>query len=171
MAFRRIQTPTILFVALLSITLFSYSNEEFPVEKEISTRGKKLQNPFSVQNMRLAFENINKSKSAGRIQETNIRTTHLYIKVVPKNWNEYDALRSDSAIFYEDYPIDYEILHEGTYHDPTVSDSLPTYQYTSIPISYTIPNGIEYEILEELYLPREDSLLIDPTGKLAAEVE
>lgn len=155
--------PLFLFIAIVSGALVSCFNEEIPLKEksEALQLGKQLQNPFSVKNMLLAYEKLKKAESNGRIQETSIRTTHLYIKIAPRNWNEYDALRADSSIYYEDYPIDYEIIQQGTYHDPLIPDSLPTFQYTSVPLNYQIPNEIEYEILEELYLPKEDSLLTD----------
>ncbi len=176
MVFKRIVTLNLLARLMLCgicFVVISCLNDDPAIERKTEglKLGKKLQNPFTVQNMQLAFEQLNKSEIKGRIQETFIRPTHLYVKVAPRNWNEYDLLRADSSIFYENYPIDYEILQQGTYHDPAVPDSLPTYQYTSIPINYRLPSEIDYQILDELYLPREDSLLQDQSGRLNADTE
>src|SRR5690606_37046832 len=32
----------------------------------------------------------------------------------------------------------------------------PTYQYASVPLGHTLPKDIEYELLEELFVPDED---------------
>ncbi|MFZ6009848.1 MAG: hypothetical protein ACOYXT_05815, partial [Bacteroidota bacterium] len=135
--------------------------------------GKKLQNPYSVKIMQQAYEKVRALNSAGRTQqELDIRTTHLYVRFLPANYAQYDTLTSDTTIYFEDHPIDYEIEHPGDYyHDPAIADSLPTYQYTAVPIDYVAPDGLAFEILDELYLPKEDSALEDAGGRVSQQTE
>lgn len=137
------------------------------------TLGKKLENPYSIKNMRIAYNNMKSKNNGGRVLENiDIYATHYYVRFLPANYTLYDSLEQDSTLYLFDHPLDYDIEEDGDfYHDPSIPDSLPTYQYTAVPVGYHAPEGIEVEILEELYLPREDSLLKDAGGRIAAENE
>lgn len=120
--------------------------------------GKKLENPYSVENMRRAYLNIRSSKVNGRTfdEEVDIATTHRYLKFMPKNEEELAILKLDTVLAFYEYPLDHEITEEGTYyHDPTIPIGTPTYQYASIPVDKEIPDGVEYELLTELFIPDE----------------
>lgn len=90
----------------------------------------------------------------------DIQPTHYYVKFHPRSSEELDLLVQDSTIIWYDIPLDYEIEEYGSYyHDPSIPDSLPTFQYASIevakwPAVSTI--GVDYEILSELFIPDED---------------
>lgn len=116
--------------------------------------GKQLQNPYSVENMKKARESL---ASKGNINpDVDIDTTHLYVRFLPKDSLQYDALTSDSSLELFDHPLDFEILKEGnSYHDPSIPSHLPTYQYTVVHPNFTFPSGIRHEILAALYLPEE----------------
>lgn len=52
--------------------------------------------------------------------------------------------------------IDYEIVKEGFYYqDPEIPLGKPTWQYTSVPVDYKLPD-VKYELLEECYIPDEE---------------
>ena len=88
--------------------------------------------------------------------DVDIDTTHLYVRFLPKDSLQYDALTSDSSLELFDHPLDFEILKEGnSYHDPSIPSHLPTYQYTVVRPNFTFPSGIRNEILAALYLPEE----------------
>lgn len=133
--------------------------------------GDKLENPYSLQNMQLAW-NIQKQNN-----ET-IYSTHRYIRFLPKNEDELDILENTENIDLYDHPLDYNIISNGDYyHDPSIATDLPTYQYASIPIEQALPSSISYTILEQLYIPDEEDVLSDAlvyealkiTGNLTAE--
>jgi hypothetical protein len=117
--------------------------------------GKKKNNPYSVTNMTIAFDNLKKSNARINTDVIEISTTHLYIKFKPKSYAELDILKSDSTLILFSYPLDYEVSEGSYYHDPSIPDSLPTYQYCSLPIDKPIPTGVAYEVLENLYIPDE----------------
>ena len=116
--------------------------------------GKQLENPYSVENMRLAWANIKSSTSHARVYNFDIEPTDLYVRFYPKNEKELNLLEADS-LFLFDYPLDYEILNQGSYYVDSTGNQEGKWYYTSVPIDYTFPN-IEYEILEELFLIDED---------------
>lgn len=116
--------------------------------------GKKLENPYSVANMRKAAENLKKKSD-------DIKATHLYLKFLPQTINEAMSLKSDTNLILFDYPLDYEILEEGNYYvDPESSVASLTYLYAVISIDDEIPD-YTYEILEYLHKPSENEYDIE----------
>lgn len=121
----------------------------------ITKLGNKLENPYSVMNMKKAWENINKTSKVSK--SGDIKATHLYIKFKPKTEVELNILKRDSTLILYDIPLDFEIKEHGDfYRDPEVPLDQPTYQYTSIPVNRQLPSGVAYEILEELFIPDEE---------------
>jgi len=164
--------PAFFFLLLIE---FSCENNELPMRNELQENkmtklGQKLANPYSVKNMKKAWENVKVKNSAGRLKgdEVDIRTTHYYVRFLPPDYTLYDTLTLDSVLWLVDHPIDQEIAEQGDfYHDPSIPDSLPTYQYTAIPIDYEVADGIGVEIIEALYLPEEDTLLANEGGRMS----
>lgn len=141
-------------------------SEILPASKEVATPaegmtvlGRQLENPYSVENMRNALRNLSPTTRSG-ITDDAIQTTHYYVKFKPQNQQELDLIKQDSTINWYDIPLDYEIEQYGTYyHDPSVPDTLPTYQYASIEVakwSAIKETGVNYEMLAELFIPDED---------------
>ncbi|MCG8384287.1 MAG: hypothetical protein MJA30_02000 [Cytophagales bacterium] len=124
--------------------------------------GEKLENPYSVGNMQKAWELLLEKDPNGRTAGKDIvRTTHLYIRFVPKDSAELELLEADTTIMLWDYPLDYEITEGGDfYHDPELPIEQPTYQYCAVEVGKKLP-GVEYQLLAELYLPEEDEELGD----------
>lgn len=102
--------------------------------------GKQLENPYSVDNMKKAWRNLQENENAYRMMTDSISTTHLYLKFKPANEDELSLLKEDSTLDLYTYPLDYEIP-EGLdhYHDPEIVDSLPTYQYCAVPLDKKLP--------------------------------
>jgi hypothetical protein len=121
-------------------------------DTEMLVLGKKLENPYSVENMRKAYSNLSMN---GRIEELDIRTTDLYVRFLPKDSLQVATLLADTTLILWDYPLDFEVTQIGhNYHDPSIPDSLPTYQYTVVKPDYSFPT-VPYEILAELFIPEE----------------
>jgi len=128
--------------------------------------GKKLQNPYSVANMRKAAALLTESRSVANPPEENnsinpdqIITTHHYVKFSPTSWEEYDRIVNRTDFVPYDYPLDYE-LEPGSlgYHDPSVPDSLPTPQYASVPVNVDLKKyNVAYEIIEDLFIPDDEN--------------
>lgn len=127
------------------------------------TLGDRLENPYSVTNMRAAYNDntIRPKLAAAGLDEDDITTTHFYIKFKPDNEEELQLLKQRyvNQEIYE-YPLDYEISGRISYHDPALPDTVPTYQYMSIDsLSWNTivrPDNVDYEVLERLFIPDED---------------
>jgi len=135
--------------------------------------GKKLENPYSVENMKKAWENLKSSQANGRISgdDLEITITHLYIRFKPKNEDELAILQRDSTLILYTYPLDYEIEQTGDfYHDPEIPVGQPTYQYCAVEVDEKLPEGVEYETLAELFIPDEysDEDESSPNGRIAS---
>lgn len=136
------------------------ADEESCITDGMTVLGEQLENPYSVANMRRAMANLAPMTRSG-VDEDDITTTHYYVKFHPQSDEELDILLQDSTINFYDIPLDYEIEEYGTYyHDPSIPDSLPTYQYASIPADKwekVKDIAVDYEILSDLFIPDEYS--------------
>lgn len=132
--------------------------ESIDVLSDKTILGKQLENPYSVENMKRALYELKSSntlKSSSLDEDFEIETTHLYVRFLPKNEEELDLLKQDTLLHFYDYPLDYEITSPGIYyHDPTLPDTVITWQYTVVSPDYNFTT-IEYEILSELFLIEE----------------
>lgn len=127
--------------------------DEFAFKDGQMILGEKLENPYSVENMQIAYNNLrveNKLKS-----EMNIETTHYYVRFRPKSMQELDIITRDTTLDFFDYPLDVEIKRGGTfYHDPSIPKNEITWQYTVVPVNYVF-SKVQYQKLANLYLPEE----------------
>ncbi|NPD86799.1 hypothetical protein HNS38_18700 [Lentimicrobium sp. L6] len=74
--------------------------------------GAQLENPYSVENMQLAYNSL--VKEGKQIpQSLSVYTSHYYVRFLPEDENELDFLLQDSTIELFDYPLDYEIVTPG----------------------------------------------------------
>lgn len=133
--------------------------------------GGQLENPYSVLNMERAMENLVSTNPLGPTikDQINIRTTHQYIRFYPKDWDEHGVLSRDTNLILSTFPLDHEVLKEGHfYHDPTIPEDNPTYQYSVVKPGQILPD-VEYEVLADLYIPEEDPELINMNGNASID--
>jgi hypothetical protein len=110
--------------------------------------------------MTTAYDSLIKKGVTSAIP-VNIRETYYYVRFTPKTWDQYDDLKEDSTLELSDIPYDYEILQNGNYyHDPSIPDSMPTYQYATVPVGFVFNDTIQHEILSPLYIPEVDQPLL-----------
>ncbi|MBR5208209.1 MAG: hypothetical protein IKV67_00010 [Paludibacteraceae bacterium] len=116
--------------------------------------GKKIPNPYSLKVVQQAYNEL--AEQSGLRSCETIAPTHLYLKFAPKNLEELRLLESDTTLYFYNYPLDVELIGEGGgYHDPSLPDSVPTYQYVCVPIDHPLPE-VEYEVLDEIYYEEDD---------------
>jgi len=124
----------------------------------ITKLGQKLENPYSVSNMQKAWDNLQSSN--GRISSGNkkVKTTHYYVKFIPKNEEELNILDRDSTLILYDHPLDYEIIEQGDfYRELGLPYDQPTPLYCAVTVDYEFPGQVETEILEDLFIPDDKS--------------
>lgn len=133
--------------------------------------GGQLNNPYDPTLMQNAYSNLQR-KGVTSMYTVNIRPTHYYVKFIPRTWDEYDDLKEDSTLDLSDIPYDYEITKNGNYyHDPAIDDSLPTYQYATVPAGFDFNDTISYDTIAPLYIPETDNSLLGASDENELFVE
>lgn len=142
------------------------------IAHEPTVLGEQLGIPFTVANMQNA-KVIMDSLQITPPNPINVRTTHKYIKFFPVTVDDVTALEnSDSSIYFSEEPFEYErVVQGGWYREPGLSNDQLTPLYASVPVDYVVPNGINHTVIEELYLPDEDMILIGGTNPSMATMD
>ncbi len=119
-------------------------------------------NPYSIANMIAAkAELILNDEFECNYTLIEIRATHKYIKFKPENIDQLEILKDDTTLILFDYPMDRKRIKGGTYYrDPLVADGKPNSQWTCISTDQSIPAGVPYELISDLYLPEQDPNLV-----------
>ncbi len=113
--------------------------------------GEKLENPYSVENMKIAYDSLTSGSSIKSLSSVSITTTDYYVRFYLESDEQFEELDADSLVLFP-YPLDYEIETYGDDYDQ-IDSSGGKWMYTSVPVDYDFRSDIEYEILEDLYLP------------------
>lgn len=123
-------------------------------EQGASHWGNKEPIPYSVDNMRLALQELQANRlSKSSISVDDIQATHIYVKFIPKDDEELMLLKSDSVLDVVPIPYDNDLSNfNGVYHDPSVPADKPTYQYSVVEVGYELPD-VEYAVLDSIYMP------------------
>jgi hypothetical protein len=87
--------------------------------------GKQLEDPYAIKNMKTAYSKL-KSANAD-IPDVDIKPNCVYLRFLPKNEQEWALLKKDTSLVLFDYPLDFEMVNNGTYyHDPSLPDTAIT---------------------------------------------
>ncbi|MEO6638354.1 MAG: hypothetical protein ABIN25_08760 [Ginsengibacter sp.] len=119
--------------------------------ERITTLGAKLTNPYLIPNMQQAYSNLGYAPSLATV-------TNLYVRFKPTTDQlaTLDSIMDLRGLELFDTPVDYEVTYEGDYYqDPSIPDSLPTWQYAVVPPRFIFPAGIQYEILAQIHIPAD----------------
>jgi len=151
-------------ILLLFILLFQISCNP-PVEPTleepqsfITELGGPEVNPFSLDNMKIALENVlaRQSKS-GKVSVVLPSTTHNYVRFAPQDTEQLVLLHNLGYDLY-DIPLDQEITTQGEfYQDPSLPSTAITYQYSLVPANYALPTTVPYSILYQVFLFDENA--------------
>lgn len=99
--------------------------------------GRKLDNPYSLSNMRRALDTVNSHKLSKTAIETSIiKATHLYVKFLPKTYMDEAVLTSDTTLELYPYPLDYELVEGNSVYDESNIDTLPKPKFAAIRKNY-----------------------------------
>ena len=146
----------ILITGIIMALSFVGCQKPEPSDIKINTEGmivlgEKLDNPYTVDNMNRAY--INLKSFNPDIPDISIKTTHLYIRFKPGNYDEMETLFDDTSLKLSEIPYDYDIAFDGYYyHDPLLHNSSYTWLYTVVEKDKPLPD-IYHEILADLSLP------------------
>lgn len=116
--------------------------------------GERLNNPYSVQNMQAAYNQVMATR--GEMDGLTLQPNLLYVRFLPKDSADVVFLR-ESGLELFDHPLDYDIVVIGdSYHDPSLPDTAFTWQYTCVKPDFTFPD-MTYEVIEECFVPDEET--------------
>lgn len=123
-----------------------YTDPGYTLSHDMIVLGEQLENPYKTENVRRAYTSLYPTRS-----RNDISTTDLYVRFLPKDSSEYEALE-DLGLELVDHPVDYAVIVDGDYYqDPSVGEDDITWQYTVVPADFEFPD-IRYEILDECFL-------------------
>ncbi len=135
---------------------------------------RKIDNPYSLTNMQKAYNSLynNEMLKSGTLKSDSLEldslvATHYYVRFLPKDSAEYEALKADTTLTLFPYPLDCELTAGTTFRDSTLSSTQITWQYTKVPTDY-IFSDIEYQKLDELYIPVDLPTYIEPASLKSA---
>ena len=113
--------------------------------------GEKMKDPYDIAFMSEAFQQL---KAEGtELPFDVLEPTGMYIRVLAGSTAELDLLEADTNMTWFDFPLDYEIIGNGTYyHDPTLPDSA-TWKYGVIPMNYSLPSSLQHELIYNVFIP------------------
>lgn len=140
------------------VTFEENSSSQFAITDGQTILGEQIQIPYTVTNLLKALALL-PAETRSQINSDEIYATHYYVKFHPKNKEELDLLEDiKPRLLLSETPLDREILVGGrSYHDPTLPEDVPTYQYTTIEARYwkelTDTLSVESEVLLEAYMP------------------
>ena len=133
--------------------------------------GEKMENPFSVENMQLALNSLLEKPDELEGAGVSKRNAEV-IEITPTDWyicfkvdsTQFNTLTSDTTLSLTQIPLDYEIEQQGDYLEEFQNSEIKKL-YTVVKPGYTNPNGIEFEILEELFIPENSEYYSEETFK------
>ena len=168
------QSLRFLALTLIGILVYSCQNDDDFLENpqnevttiDYSQGAKKLENPYTVENMKKAFENIKtklnskqiSAKSTSSVSNLEITASHYYIKFKPETEEQEGIIKRDTTMILSDYPLDWEFTDEYLDNRPELPEGKFPEYWIAVPIDKTLPSDVPYEILEELYIPEEDPI-------------
>ena len=121
--------------------------------------GEQLENPYALDVMQEARVQL-LAENPGMSIPAITSPSHYYVRFAPANDDELYTLLQDTTVHFFDFPLDREVISGVYYHDPAIADSLPTYQYASIPVEQWVrdyaESNISREILEYLFIPEDE---------------
>ena len=126
----------------------------------------RLENPYSVTNMKKALESLKSKTSKGpdnAYAAVNIKPTHLYVKFIPRNEAELSAVKRDTLIELYEHPLDVEDWVIQAYFTYETASNRPPELWAAVKVGHRLPRGCPSQILERLYIP--DEMKHNPRGK------
>ena len=146
------------------IDSFNTVNHDGDTTETMTVLGSQLTNPYLLPNMQQAY-------AALGITNVSVTVTNNYIRFLPTiaQLSYLDSFMDAQGLELMDAPLDYQILLEGDYYqDPSIPDSVPTWQYAVVPVGFTYPAGIQYQLLAQIHIPGDSYTAVETEAELLA---
>lgn len=113
-------------------------------DNEATILGDKLQNPFTLDNMREAYNILNGSTSV------KLQTNQTYVRFLITKPEDAKKLE-ERGLILSTIPLDYEVLQYGSfYNDPSLNNQI--WMYTTVSPNFNY-DGFQHEKIDDLFLP------------------
>ncbi len=132
--------------------------------ERITVLGSQEPNPYLIPNMQQAYLALGYNPAMATV-------TNLYVRFKPTSDQVYalDSIIDSQGLELFDTPFDYDVVYEGDYYqDPSIPDSLPTWQYTVVPPNFSFPSGITYQILAQIHIPSDAYTAVETEAETLA---
>ena len=126
-----------------------------------------LTNPYSLTNMTTAYNYIYSDNIS------LVRTSHYYVRFKPISFNDLIVLDSLDVELY-DYPLNRQVIQDGDYWPEAyygLASDKYTWLYSVVEQTFSFPSGIQYEILEPLFIPDKNEVLEDEAMYITGNME
>ena len=127
--------------------------------------GSRLNNPYTIPNMRTAYANLG-------ITNVTVDITNMYVRFRPTTADQLDLLENTMEaqnLELFDTPVDYDVSYEGDYYqDPAISQEQITWQYAVVPPNFSFPAGIQYETIAQLHIPSDNYTAVETEAERIA---
>jgi len=132
---------------------FNINDETHPAAPVQTVLDKERVNPYTVDNMTQATDNVyGVSRTGGPVP-----TTNLYVKFTPSSLDDIEAMYDTDETFY-DFPLTREVVTMGDYYQDLADDEFPEL-YAVVPPNFQFPS-VAYEILAPLHIAPYDTYLV-----------
>lgn len=137
---------------------------EGTLEKEVAAThdkaavGTMRSNPYSVTNMRKAYAALYSTRTEFEESELEdiIPVTDLYVRFLPKDMEDFSILEARGVTLIDSPLVSYEAEEESCEEaEEESAGGLITWQYAVVPNGFVFPDDIEYQILDECFIPED----------------
>ncbi len=110
-----------------------------------------LEDPYALANVQAAWDNIAVERG---LESYELQPTHHYVRFLPQDSTQMKRLQELNLELF-DYPMDIKLEEGQEYVDPTIPEGEQGWLYTTVEADYELPNDVNYEILDECYIPED----------------
>lgn len=117
-----------------------------------------LPNPYALDVMQDVYDSY--------LVQKELEPTDLYVRFLPSDSLQLKVLTYDYDLELFSYPLDIDLPEDAVYVDPDIPEGDFTWLYTTVKPNFVFPQNIQYEILEQCYIPDEDESIVTTRGSV-----
>lgn len=114
-----------------------------------------LPDPYSLQNMQSVYDKYSLDNPV------ILQPTDFYVRFLPQTKEDLDLLESIEDLDLSPIPLDAEIEDENAYLDSLGGEDKFHWLYTTVPVDFIFPTGVQYEVIRECYIPLDGETIVN----------
>ena len=136
--------------------------------EEVTILGAKRVNPYTVTNMVQAYNNLG-------LTNVVVTANNQYVRFLPSSavqLSVLDSVMEAQNLELFDAPMDYDVVKEANYYqDPSIPDTMVTWQYAVVPTTFQAPAGITYQVLSQIHIPTDTYVAVETEAERLASIQ